>query len=432
MNREVSGWGGYPKVDAQIIAPATAGDCGKWLDDPLIARGKGRSYGDSASSRKVLQTTYLDHFIAFDETNGVLGCEAGVSLREVLRLIVPKGWFLPVTPGTSYVSIGGAIASDVHGKNHHHTGTLGEHVRSLRILLGTGETVVATPTDHPELFHATCGGMGLTGIILDATLQLIPIASARIDQTTIKTDSLEALCEAFEAHAQATYSVAWIDCVRSGKSLGRSVLRLGEHAATGGFDIGTGDPLDVPMYAPSLLINKLTVSVFNSLYYAAATHDQRESIPMLPYFYPLDSIGEWRRLYGKPGFVQYQFVVPYQDGVRNMRTILARIAESGAGSALAVLKLFREQNDNHLSFPMAGYSLALDFRLTRQVVSLFLELDAMVVDMGGRIYLTKDALMSESTFKRTYGRWQEFEEVRASYGAIGKFASSQSRRLGLA
>ncbi len=432
MKRAISGWGGYPQVDAEVIAPTAVGACSNWLDDIVIARGKGRSYGDSASGNKVLQTGYLDHFIAFDHVNGVLTCEAGVTLRDVLRLIVPTGWFIPVTPGTSYVSIGGAIASDVHGKNHHHTGSLGEHVRSLHMLLGSGETVVATPSEHPDLFHATCGGMGLTGIILEATLQLIPITSSRIDQTTIKAGSLEALCEAFETHAQATYSVAWIDCVRSGNSLGRGVLRLGEHATTGGLNFDAGDPPNLPLYAPSFLINKLTVTAFNSLYYGVATHNQRASIPLLPYFYPLDSIGEWRRLYGKPGFVQYQFVVPYLDGVRNMRTILARIAASGAGSALAVLKLFREQNANHLSFPMAGYSLALDFRLTKRVIELFVELDAMVVDMGGRIYLTKDALMSESTFKQTYQRWQEFEEVRARYGAIGKFASSQSRRLGLA
>lgn len=428
----IHGWGGYPSIDAVVRTPLSLSGCKDLIKSQLIPRGMGRSYGDSANAPTVLQTTYLDHFIEFDTDNGMITVEAGVTIRELLKLIVPKAWFVPVTPGTSYVTIGGAIASDVHGKNHHVAGTFGQHVRSMSILLGTGEIVTTSPTDKSDLFHATCGGMGLTGIILSATIQLLPIKSSAVMQTTLKTACLKETCEAFEQNNQATYSVAWIDCVTTGKHLGRSVLMLGEHAQSGSLDLNFKDRIGIPFHAPSSLLNKFTVSTFNSLYYGKAANNKTESIPLPPFFYPLDAISGWNKLYGKAGFVQYQFVLPKEGGVANMHQILALIAESAAGSFLAVLKQFGEANSNLLSFPLAGYTLALDFKLCQTTINLLKRLDAMIVDMGGRIYLTKDALMSEATFKTTYTRWQDFESTRAKYGAIGKFASTQSKRLGLA
>lgn len=430
---KIHGWGGYPITEASVVTPLSITACKDCFNiSPLIPRGMGRSYGDSANAANVLQSTYLDHFIAFDQAIGLITVEAGLTIRDLLKVIVPKGWLVPVTPGTSYVTVGGAIASDVHGKNHHVAGTFGQHVQSITLLLGTGETVTTSRTENPDLFHATCGGMGLTGMILSATIQLVPIQSAAINQTTIKTSCLEEACEAFEANSSATYSVAWIDCVTTGKGLGRSVLMLGEHAKTGELAINLKDSIQVPLHAPSFLLNKASVSAFNALYYGKAPQRKTETISMLPFFYPLDAIGGWNKLYGKAGFVQYQFVLPKTDGVANMHRILQRIAESGAGSFLAVLKQFGEANDNLLSFPMAGYTLALDFKLTNKTISLLKSLDDMVVGVGGRIYLTKDALMTEMAFKTTYPRWQEFEAVRHKYGAIGKFASTQSQRLGLA
>ncbi len=429
---KIHGWGGYPMTEASVIEPLSLSTCKDYLQSPLIPRGMGRSYGDSANASTVLQTTYLDHFIAFDHTSGLITLEAGVLIRDVLKVIVPKGWFIPVTPGTSYVTVGGAIASDVHGKNHHVTGTFGQHIRSMTLLLGTGEIVTTCLTENPDLFHATCGGMGLTGVILMATIQLIPIQSAAITQTTIKTSCLEEVCEAFEENSGATYSVAWIDCITMGKGLGRSVLMLGEHANYGEREINLKEPAQVPIHTPSFLLNKATVSAFNALYFGKSPELKKETVSMLPFFYPLDAIGGWNKLYGRAGFVQYQFVLPKTDGVTNMHRILQRIAESGAGSFLAVLKHFGEANNNLLSFPMAGYTLALDFKLTNMTIDLLKSLDDMVVGMGGRIYLTKDALMSERSFKKTYPNWQEFESVRHKYGAIGKFASTQSQRLGLA
>jgi decaprenylphospho-beta-D-ribofuranose 2-oxidase len=430
----ISGWGGYPTQEAQVITPLSISAYKAQLEHrpSLIARGMGRSYGDSANAATVLQTTYCDHFVAFDTATGLLTVEAGVTLRDILKVTVKHGWFLSVTPGTSFVTVGGAIASDVHGKNHHGAGTFGQHVVSMTVLLGTGEVVTTSPTQLPDLFHATCGGMGLTGVILTATIQLIPIKSAYIKQRTIKAGSIEEACEAFEANSTSTYSVAWIDCLTTGKHLGRSVLMVGEHSDSGGLDLTVKAPITVPIHTPAALLNSMTMRAFNGAYWAKAAHNKCQTIPLLPYFYPLDTIGGWNKLYGKAGFVQYQFVLPKADGVANMRKVLAQIAQSGAGSFLAVLKQFGPANQNLLSFPIEGYTLALDFKMSPSVIDLLHKLDDMVADMDGRVYLTKDAVMREASFKTTYPKWQEFESARQKYGAIGKFASAQSKRLGLA
>jgi len=429
----ISGWGGYPTHDALVVTPLSLSACKAQLQyhPSLIARGMGRSYGDSANAATVFQTTYCDHFIAFDSDAGLLTVEAGITLRDILKVTVKHGWFLPVTPGTSFVTVGGAIASDVHGKNHHVAGTFGQHVVSMTLLLGTGEVVTTSSTQLPDLFHATCGGMGLTGVILTAAIQLIPIKSAFINQKTIKAGSLEEACEAFEANSAAAYSVAWIDCLRTGQHLGRSVLMVGEHSDGGGLAVPVKDPITVPIHAPAALMNSLFMRAFNTAYWVKASHNKTQTIPLLPYFYPLDAIGGWNKLYGKAGFLQYQFALPKADGVANMRKILIQIVQSGAGSFLAVLKQFGPANQNLLSFPIEGYTIALDFKMSQSVIDLLLRLDGMVASMGGRVYLTKDAVMRESSFKTTYPKWQEFEEVRRKYGAIGKFTSAQSQRLGL-
>jgi FAD/FMN-containing dehydrogenase len=274
--------------------------------------------------------------------------------------------------------------------------------------------------------------MGLTGVILTATIQLIPIKSAYINQRTIKAVCIEAACEAFEANRTSTYSVAWIDCLATGKELGRSVLMVGEHADSGGLELTVKDPITVPIHTPAALLNSMAMRAFNHAYWAKASDKKTQTVLLLPYFYPLDAIGGWNKLYGKAGFMQYQFVLPKTDGVANMRQILTQIAQSGQGSFLAVLKQFGPANQNLLSFPIEGYTLALDFKLSSSTIALLHKLDDMVAGMGGRVYLTKDAVMRELSFKTTYPRWQEFESVRQKYGAIGKFASAQSKRLGLA
>jgi decaprenylphospho-beta-D-ribofuranose 2-oxidase len=430
----IGGWGGFPLEELEQLAPACVESLKNYIENksPLIARGLGRSYGDSANYPVVVHTKYLDHLLEFDLQNGILKVEAGISLREILAIIVKSGWFLPVSPGTSFVTLGGAIASDVHGKNHHVSGTLGEYVLSLTMLLGTGEVVHTSPEILPDLFHATCGGMGLTGVILNATIRLIPISSSRISQRTLKRPSLEKAYEAFEENAEATYSVAWIDCIKSGKSLGRSVLILGEHSDGGDLTLTLKRPISIPIHTPAYLLNKMTIRTLNSTFYAKAINNRSKDVSLKSFFYPLDAIGSWNKLYGKQGLLQYQFVLPNEGGMENMRNVLTEITESGSGSFLAVLKKFGPANMNLLSFPIEGYTLALDFKVTSSNVSMIHRLDEIIKDAGGRVYLTKDAVMKESTFKATYPKWQEFESVREKYGAIGKFASSQSKRLGLA
>lgn len=432
--KKICGWGRYPQQEALVLAPSSLASLYATArqKDSIIARGMGRSYGDSANSSKVLQTLNVDHFIKFDELTGKLTAESGITLRDILKVIVPKGWFLPVTPGTSYVTLGGAIASDAHGKNHHFAGTFGQHVTSLNILLGTGEVVTTSPQVRPDLFHATCGGMGLTGVITNATIQLLPIRSSLINQKTIKADCIEAACEAFETNYDSTYSVAWIDCLSQGKNLGRSILMLGEHAEKGELEIDLRQKVSIPISTPSSLLNSLTIKAFNAAYWYRSKHNQNKIVSLMPYFYPLDVVGEWNKLYGKKGFLQFQCVLPKTDGVVNMRKLLTEISKSGDGSFLAVLKQFGSANQNLLSFPTEGYTLALDFKLSSSALKTVNKLEEMTVDMGGRLYLTKDAVMQEKTFKRTYLNWEKFEEVRTKYGAIGKFSSSQSKRLGLA
>jgi len=430
----ISGWGGYPSQDAKVIKPLSISAYKTQLErhPSIIPRGMGRSYGDSAIAANVLQTTYCDHFIAFDTATGLITVEAGVTLRDILKVTVKHGWFLPVTPGTSFVTVGGAIASDVHGKNHHVAGTFGQHVVSITMMLGDGAIVSTSSTELPDLFHATCGGMGLVGVILTASIQLIAVKSAYINQRTIKAGSIEEACEAFETNSSSTYSVAWIDCLSTGKHLGRSVLMVGEHSVSGGLDLAIKAPISIPIHTPAALLNSMTMRAFNGAYWAKASDSKTQTIPLLPYFYPLDAMGEWNKLYGKAGFVQYQFVLPKADGVANMHKVLTQIAQSGAGSFLAVLKQFGPANQNLLSFPIEGYTLALDFKVSPSIIDFLHRLDDLVADMGGRVYLTKDAVMREASFKTTYPQWQEFEAARQNYGAIGKFASNQSKRLGLA
>lgn len=429
------GWGRYPVVDAEIRSPSTRSAATALLasSTSLIPRGMGRSYGDSALADRIVGTAHLNLLSDFDASSGTLRCGAGTTLADLLDVFLPRGWFLPVTPGTKFVSVGGAIASDVHGKNHHVDGCFSEFLDSFDLLLASGDIVNCSRERHEDLFRATCGGMGLTGMIIDVTLRLRRVGSAFIEQTTLKARNLDEAFALFDAHRNATYSVAWIDCVAQGDSrMGRSLVMLGEHAAQGALTVHSKSPMTVPVDMPAALLNRFSISAFNALYYHRVRADRsRTLIRYDPYFYPLDGILHWNRLYGKRGFVQYQFVLPKPAGVMGMRTILRAIAASGRGSFLAVLKAFGAENANLLSFPMEGYTLALDFKLDDGLFPLLDELDAMVLDHGGRIYLSKDARMSAQTFRKSYPRWEAFQSTRAQYGALGKFASRQSQRLGL-
>lgn len=427
---KINGWGRYPIIESTVISPQVVGEIK--IDSESIPRGLGRSYGDSALAPHVIGTLSLNHFIAFDAETGTLTCEAGVSLADILTTFVPKGWFLPVTPGTKFVTVGGAIASDVHGKNHHVDGSFSNHVSSFQIILADGSCVECSRSLNSDLFYATCGGMGLTGIIVSATLVLKKINSAFINETTYKAKNLKEVFALFEEHQSSTYSVAWIDCLASGEDLGRSLLMLGEHAQEGGLILNEAKKLSVPFTMPTLLLNQYSIKAFNALYY----NKQRERVTERcvhydKYFYPLDGLNHWNRLYGKNGFTQYQFVLPKAAGFEGMSQILKEIAASKRGSFLSVLKVLGPANENYLSFPMEGYTLALDFKIEPGLFELLDQLDRIVLAYGGRIYLTKDVRMSEAMFKQSYTKWLNFAKIRTQYGADKKFHSLQSQRLGI-
>lgn len=433
---QLSGWGNYPAVQADVLAPASAAELQSLLAQSdasrnWICRGGGRSYGDSALNSRVLSSRYLDHFLDLDEDTGTVRCGSGVSLGQLLEVVIPRGLFPPVLPGTKHVSIGGAIAADIHGKNHHGEGSFCDHLESFSLLLADGSIVACSAAENAALFHATCGGMGLTGIILDATLRLNKVSSVSINSRSFSASNLHHCLELLDEHNEARYVVAWLDCLKQGAELGRGIVYVGDHGDDGNLRLVKRRGLSVPFHTPGFFLNRFTMSQFNNVY--ARWNRGQGEVSVQDYeqfFFPLDSISNWNRLYGRQGFLQYQVLVP-TDAKETLTRIIRRVAESGQGSFLSVLKRFGKANRNLLSFPGEGYTLSLDFRWRQSLFSLLDELDALVLDCGGRHYLAKDARLSESSFKTGYPRWQEFMQVKAEVDPHNRFASLQSQRLGL-
>jgi len=430
--RDYRSWGRYPPARPAAVVPVV------WRSDlpaldrvagPVLPYAWGRSYGDSClnDGGTLLDVRGLNRLIALDESSGLLRCEAGVTLAEILDVIVPRGWFLPVVPGTRWVSVGGAIANDIHGKNHHRAGTFGAHVTCLELARSGGERVVCAP-DEP-LFQATVGGLGLTGLILWAEIRLLRIPGPGIDQERIRFDSLDGFFElAAEDHAHE-YTVAWVDCLAGGSRLGLGIYIRGEHAPLKGTP---ESPLDatrvrVPMDAPAGLINRFTMRLFNEAYYRRQLRRrERAVIAYAPFFFPLDAVGQWTRLYGPGGFLQYQCVVPDVAGGGPIRTIFERISRSDETACLGVLKRFgAAQSPGWLSFPREGITLAVDFpyRGARKL-KLLDELDAVVREAGGAVYPAKDARMSAASLAAFFPAAPRLEAQRDP-----KFSSSFWRRV---
>lgn len=437
---EVSNWSNYPKIDTrEEFVRLDREILDNFESQPqLIARGAGRCYGDASLSENIINTTQYHHILAFDEVNGLLTCEAGATLEKILDLIVPKGWFLPVTPGTKFITVGGAVASNVHGKNHHKEGCFCDYVTSLDLLTSDGLVKKIGPNEEPELFDFTCGGMGLSGVILRVSFQLKKIESAYISQYSKSAANLDEIFELFESHKSDTYTMAWIDCFQSGKNIGRSIFYSGEHAALdqvpaklkkNALTLPHKKKISIPFFLPSITLNPLTLKAFNLLYYYKNKWTQGISLADYDsFFYPLDSILHWNRGYGKKGFVQYQFVIPLAQSKEGLRQILNRINEKGMGSFLAVLKLFGPQ-EGTMAFPMEGYTLALDFPVKKGLWEFLDELDALVLKFGGRIYLTKDARMSPEMFNESYTSRKQIAQLMEKYNPKSKFQSILSQRL---
>jgi FAD/FMN-containing dehydrogenase len=449
--KPLSGWGRYPVESCHVFRPEkrseVAATLASGLQPSYIPRGLGRSYGDAALNENagVIWPILLNRFLSFDSASGVLECESGVSLAEIIRYFLPRGWFLPVTPGTKFVTVGGAIAADIHGKNHHQDGSFSNFVLDFRLLAPTGEVLLCSPAAHPEIFWATVGGMGLTGVVLSARLRLRRVDSAYVFVDFHKAPNLDdALATMDASDERYAYSVAWIDALATGKTMGRSVLMRGNHAAAAqlparlrnpqsGIGNGPTNPTrpqwNLFMDFPSGTLNRLTVKAFNTVYYAVHRTSPRQLVNFEKFFYPLDAIDQWNRMYGKRGFVQYQIALPQASGRAGLRTILDRLARSGRASFLAVLKRFGDAGPGLLSFPLRGYTLALDIPVAGGLVPFLHELDRMTLDYGGRIYLAKDAVLRAEDFAAMYPKLESFRAIQRKLDPMRLFSSSLARRL---
>jgi FAD/FMN-containing dehydrogenase len=436
----VSGWGRFPVVDSEVLRPRSFEAVGEAVAHVTgsVARGNGRAYGDAAiGAVRTIAMTGFDRVRSFDPATGRIRLEAGVLLSDLIDTFGPRGFLPFVVPGTRFVSIGGAIAADVHGKNHHGEGGFGRYVDSILLRTGQGETIEVSREQNSDAFFATVGGMGLTGFILEATMRLRPVETGWIRERVISASDLDAAMRVLEASQSATYSVAWIDCVARGRDLGRSLIYLGEHAsadelAEGAdrFPIGKNPGLAVPVDLPSMTLNRYSIRAFNELYYrmGARRAGGDHVVSLYPYFFPLDSIADWNRIYGRRGFLQHQCVIP-EAGARDvLGDILDRVSKRGDASFLAVLKKLGH-GDGLLSFPLPGYTLALDFPVKGDILNFLDEIDRLVVAAGGRLYLAKDARQSRATFEAGYPALPRFNAIRKSLDPAKNIRSKLSQRL---
>jgi decaprenylphospho-beta-D-ribofuranose 2-oxidase len=443
----LTGWGRTAPSRAAVTRPADAEEVHAVLSGPsgrgAIARGLGRSYGDAAqcAGGTVIDVTALANVRGFDTERGVIGVDAGMSLGDLTRLTVPLGWFPPVVPGTRHVTVGGAVAADIHGKNHHVDGSFCDHVEGFTLLTPT-ETVDVTPDEEPDVFWATAGGMGLTGVIADVTVRLQPVETAfmRVD-TERARDLDDALGRMDEGDHRYQYSVAWIDLLARGASLGRAVLTRGRHAGLdelagrargASLRLASSRALPAPPWAPPGLLNGASVRAFNAVWFGKAPSVERGRLqPLDRYFHPLDGVQGWNRLYGRRGFVQYQFVVPVGQE-RALAHAVERLSTARCPSFLAVLKRMGGANPGPLSFPMAGWTLALDIPVGPPGVGPLLdELDELVAEAGGRVYLAKDARLRPELLPVMYPRLDEWRRVQAKVDPAGVLQSDLARRLSL-
>ena len=443
MTTSLAGWGANKHAECVLMEPEVPAQIAARFDPAgTIARGLGRSYGDAATNagKRVLGLTRFDRFLAFDEGSGVLVCEAGVSLAEIIRTFAPRGWFPMITPGTKFVTVGGCIANDIHGKGHHAQGCFSTCVDEMTVLLASGEVVPASRAENSDLFWGTFGGMGLLGIVLTARLRLRKIETTYFRQRAIRADSLEAMFSALSEQDHAfPYSVATLDVFASGARVGRGILAVGEHAtraelpprlAADPLRVSGGPKINVPFDLPELTLNPLTMRVLNAIILGIQTR-AADIGHYEGFVYPLDKLANWNRGYGRRGFTQYQFVIPDADGLRNMRDILGAILSSGELPFLNVLKRMGKESEGVLSFPREGYTFAIDFPIRNGTRALLARLDAMVLACGGRVYLGKDSFLDAPTFRAMYPAIDGWLETKAKYDPNCVFSSDLGRRVGL-
>ena len=420
-------WGNYPKFKIKSKKPFN----GKIsFNEKFIPYGNGRSYGDSCINHNLVDFKSHNKIIHFDKVGGNIHVQSGILLEEIIKIIVPQGWFLKVSPGSKYVTVGGAIASDVHGKNHHIEGCFSESIDFFKLMLPNGKILKCSKNINKEYFYTTCGGMGLTGVILEAKIKLLKIKSSYINKTTIKAANLKECFKIFESIGDKHYSAAWIDSMAKGRNIGRSIIQYGEFDDDGDFTYKNKKALNIPFYFPNFFLNSFTIKLFNFCYYEKVRKKiSFKKVCLNSFLFPLDSISNWTRIYGKGGFLQYQFIIPKNNSYSGIMSVLDEISRSNTGSFLGVLKLHGKSNKNYLSFPMEGYSLALDFRANEKNLCLLKKLDKIISHYNGRIYLSKDARVSKEVFEKGYSKITEFRNFRDKHKLKELISSLQSERL---
>jgi FAD/FMN-containing dehydrogenase len=447
MRKSVSGWGRHPVLETTLMRPESVDALTLCLESrqlkSALPRGLGRSYGDAAVNPSGLTVLMerLNRLLAFDSETGIVHCESGVDIADLIDTFLPRGWFPLVVPGTKYVTVGGAIASDIHGKNHHRDGSFANAVKSFKLLCADGKVVNCSRQTNAELFGATLGGMGLTGFVMEAEILLQKISTASIRCKVIKTENLDDTLELFEQlESEYQYSVAWIDCLAAGKSQGRAIHFLGNHIGSDELSPKQRNELlasprcsqmSVPFDAPSFLLNKYSIAAFNELFWLSHSGRTQESvIDCNKFFFPLDRLDQWNRLYGKRGFVQYQCVVPLNTGRETLKQILTLANENGKGSFLAVLKRFGAEQ-GYLSFPKPGFTLALDMPVDDSLAGFLNQLTEAVVASDGRVYLAKDAHLTPEQFRAMYPQYKQWQEIKQAVDPQNVFRSALSDRVGL-
>ena len=447
--QRLSGWGRTAWTVADTVSPSdetevrgtvvSAGSRG------VIARGLGRSYGAAAQNAGgqvlLMPGTAVGRPYSLDQTSGNVTAPAGMSLDDILKDSVPRGWFVPVTPGTRFVTVGGAVASDIHGKNHHFDGSFGQHVLSMRVMLSSGDVVNLSPRENAAWFWATVGGMGLTGVILDVDFRMLPVESSRVRVETERLADFDAVVAAMSTDGDDgtyRYSVSWVDLVATGKATGRGVLTRGDHATAseaGGKEVLAYDPkvrVAAPPWVPNQLLNKFSIKAFNELWFRKAPARRHVGIESIPtFFHPLDGVRSWNTLYGVQGFIQYQFIVPLGE-VEILRRVIEAFAGQGVASFLAVLKRMGPSNEAPMSFPTEGWTLTLDMAAgIKGLPELLARVDGMVLDAGGRHYLAKDSHVAPQAVRLGYPRFAEWLDVRDEMDPGRKWNSDLARRLSL-
>ena len=433
--KNLSGWGNNINIDTNIYLPKNNIDIfNLYKKDKIlshIARGLGRSYGDSSLAQNTISLKNYQKQINFDKILGSLECSSNFSLNEILKIIIVEGWFFNVTPGSKFVTIGGAIASDVHGKNHHMDGSFCDYVTSLKVITAEGILYDCNKEKNSKLFYATCGGMGLTGIIISAKIKLLKIKSNFVNTQIVKTKNLKDTIQKFKELDNNKYLVAWIDSISKNDAMGRSIIFIGNHSDKGGLNFIEKIKFSIPKIFPGFLLNKYVISFFNKFYYLYNKHDKKFKQTLDNFFYPLDGIDNWNNLYGKKGFIQIQVLIKDRNFEEVIKEILKFFQDNNQLSFLSTLKELGPGNTNYLSFPDKGYTLTLDLKMHKDLESIYQSFEVLLTKYKTKVYLTKDSFMSKKYFKETYKNLDKFIEIKEQHDPLNLIISCQSKRLGL-